>query len=175
MILRSGRQQAASSSRFPRVHRSRTGLRNCGGTKVMTVRRQRLRECAPDDRSRLSPDSKSPRPVSRRGLNSCDVADMPVICPTCQVFCDRVCEPAGRGQRVALMAPDERLRKAIQSIDTVVREPRLHINSRQGQHPLKDRRQANQHHKQLEKIRQASFVDKLIDGPKANCTDDANN
>jgi hypothetical protein len=32
-------------------------------------------------------DSKSPRPVSRRGLNSCDVELMPVICPTCQIFC----------------------------------------------------------------------------------------
>jgi hypothetical protein len=70
------------------------------------------------------------------------------------------------------MAPDEKLRKAIQSIDTVVREPRLHINSRQGQ---KDRRQANQHHKQLEKICQASFASKFVDGPKANCTEDANN
>ena len=29
-------------------------------------------------------DSKSPRPLFRRGLNSCDNEDMPVICPTCQ-------------------------------------------------------------------------------------------
>ena len=29
---------------------------------------------------------KSPRPVSRRGLNSCDIELMPVICPTCQIF-----------------------------------------------------------------------------------------
>jgi len=29
-------------------------------------------------------DSKSPRPVSRRGLNSCDAGYMPVICPTGQ-------------------------------------------------------------------------------------------
>jgi hypothetical protein len=35
---------------------------------------------------RLPSDSKSPRPVSRRGLNSCDVGDMPVICPTCQII-----------------------------------------------------------------------------------------
>ena len=32
-------------------------------------------------------DSKNPRPVSRRGLRySCDDEDMPVICPTCQIF-----------------------------------------------------------------------------------------
>jgi hypothetical protein len=36
---------------------------------------------------RLPSDSKNPRPVSRRGLNSCDVELMPVICPTCQIFC----------------------------------------------------------------------------------------
>jgi hypothetical protein len=36
-------------------------------------------------------DRKSPRPVSRRGLwNSCDDEDMPVICPTCQIFCGTV-------------------------------------------------------------------------------------
>ena len=29
-------------------------------------------------------DSKSPRRIFRRGLNSCDDEDMPVICPTCQ-------------------------------------------------------------------------------------------
>jgi hypothetical protein len=75
----------------------------------------------------------------------------------------------------AKCAPNERLRKVIQSIDMVARGSRLHINSRQRQHPLKDRRQANQHHKQFEKIRQAGFADKFIDGPKANCTDDANN
>jgi hypothetical protein len=28
-------------------------------------------------------DSKSPRRIFRRGLNSCDDEDMPVICPTC--------------------------------------------------------------------------------------------
>src|SRR5450756_2575540 len=32
----------------------------------------------------VSPDSKSPRRIFRRGLNSCDDEDMPVICPTCQ-------------------------------------------------------------------------------------------
>jgi hypothetical protein len=29
-------------------------------------------------------DSKSPRPVSRRGLDYCDDANIPVICPTWQ-------------------------------------------------------------------------------------------
>ena len=29
-------------------------------------------------------DSKSPQRIFRRGLNSCDDEDMPVICPTCQ-------------------------------------------------------------------------------------------
>ena len=31
-------------------------------------------------------DSKSPQRIFRRGLNSCDDEDMPVICPTCQVL-----------------------------------------------------------------------------------------
>ena len=30
-------------------------------------------------------ESKSPRRIFRRGLNSCDDEDMPVICPTCQI------------------------------------------------------------------------------------------
>jgi hypothetical protein len=43
-----------------------------------------LGECA---RECGSPsESKSPRPVSRRGLNSCDDEHMQVICPTWQVF-----------------------------------------------------------------------------------------
>jgi hypothetical protein len=32
----------------------------------------------------VSSDSKCPRRIFRRGLNSCDHEDMPVICPTCQ-------------------------------------------------------------------------------------------
>ena len=32
----------------------------------------------------VSPDSKSPRRIFRRGPNSCDDVNMPVICPTCQ-------------------------------------------------------------------------------------------
>jgi hypothetical protein len=31
-------------------------------------------------------DSKSPRRIFRRGLNSCDDEDMPVFCPTCQII-----------------------------------------------------------------------------------------
>jgi hypothetical protein len=31
-------------------------------------------------------DSKSPRRIFRRGLNSCDDENMPVICPTCQII-----------------------------------------------------------------------------------------
>jgi hypothetical protein len=42
---------------------------------------RRARKRMPD--SVLS-DSKSPRRIFRRGLNSCDGEDMPVICPTCQ-------------------------------------------------------------------------------------------
>ncbi|MGA7390742.1 MAG: hypothetical protein WBW99_22855 [Pseudolabrys sp.] len=47
-------------------------------------------------------------------------------------------------------------------------------NSRQWQHPLQDSAQADQHHKQFEKICQATIVDELFDGPKTNCADDAN-
>jgi hypothetical protein len=47
-------------------------------------------------------DSKSPRPVSRRGLDGCDDEDMPVICPTAQDFLSRIFERSGieeaRGQ-----------------------------------------------------------------------------
>jgi hypothetical protein len=38
-------------------------------------------------RTRPPSDSKSPRPISRRGLQLfCDDDDMPVICPTCQML-----------------------------------------------------------------------------------------
>ena len=38
---------------------------------------------------------KKPAAVSRAGFrNSCDDADMPVICPTCQIICWAFC-PAG--------------------------------------------------------------------------------
>jgi hypothetical protein len=39
-------------------------------------------------------DSKSPRRIFRRGLNSCDHEDIPVICPTCQnVFAGSLKKP----------------------------------------------------------------------------------
>ena len=31
-------------------------------------------------------DSKSPQRIFRRGLNSCDDEDVPVICPTCEII-----------------------------------------------------------------------------------------
>ncbi len=62
------------------------------------------------------------------------------------------------------------------SLANVVRKRRLKpINSRQRQHPLKDRSHANQHHEQFEKICQTTVSNELFDGSKANCTDDANN
>ena len=48
-------------------------------------------------------------------------------------------------------------------------------NSRQRQNPLKDSRETDQHHEQLEKICKSSIADKLVDGPEANRADDANN
>src|SRR5262245_65854772 len=54
--------------------------------------------------------------------------------------------------------------------------PRLEpTNSRQWQDPLEDRRQTDQHHEQFEKACQTAILDELIDSPKANRTDDANN
>src|SRR5262249_60279142 len=54
--------------------------------------------------------------------------------------------------------------------------PRLEQpNPRQWQDPLEDCRQADQHHEQFEKACQTAILDKFIDGPKANRTDDANN
>ena len=37
-------------------------------------------------------DSKSPQRIFRCGLNSCDYEDMPVICPTCQLFDAEIAE-----------------------------------------------------------------------------------
>ena len=37
-------------------------------------------------------DSKSPQRIFRRGLNSCDDGDIPVICPTCQLFDAEIAE-----------------------------------------------------------------------------------
>jgi hypothetical protein len=53
---------------------------------------------------------------------------------------------------------------------TIRHERRLKpIDSRQWQHPLKNRSQANQHHEQLKKIGQSTISNKLIYGPKAYC------
>jgi hypothetical protein len=49
------------------------------------------------------------------------------------------------------------------------------INSRQRQHPLKDRPRADQHHEYFEKISQTTVPDEPFDGPKTNCADNANN
>jgi len=48
-------------------------------------------------------------------------------------------------------------------------------NSRQRQNPLKDSRETDQHHEQLEKICKSSIADKLVDAPETNRADDANN
>ena len=37
-------------------------------------------------------DSKSPQRIFRRGLNSCDDEDIPVIFPTCQLFDAEIAE-----------------------------------------------------------------------------------
>jgi hypothetical protein len=56
-------------------------------------------KCAAWSRIQKVPESKSPRPVSRRGLTSCDVEHMPVICPTCQILFRRAILPATQGAR----------------------------------------------------------------------------
>src|SRR5450432_2731526 len=53
----------------------------CQPIRFVAARFGALGSVSPD--SVLS-DSKSPRRIFRRGLNSCDDEDMPVICPTCQ-------------------------------------------------------------------------------------------
>jgi hypothetical protein len=56
------------------------------------------------------------------------------------------------------------------------RESQLQPNySGQRQHPLKNRGQADQHYEQFEKACQTTLINKLVDGPKTNCADDANN
>ena len=51
----------------------------------------------------------------------------------------------------------------------------LQINSRQRQNPLKNSPQADQHHKQFEKIGQPAISNKLVDGPKADRADHDDN
>jgi hypothetical protein len=41
-------------------------------------------------------DSKSPQRIFRRGHNSCDYEDLPVICPTCQLFDAEIAERRAR-------------------------------------------------------------------------------
>jgi hypothetical protein len=48
-------------------------------------------------------------------------------------------------------------------------------NARQRQNPLKDGRQTDQHHEQLEKICQSRIAGKLVDRPKTDGTDHDNN
>jgi hypothetical protein len=50
------------------------------------------------------PDAKSPRPVSRRGLNCCDVEHMQVICPMCQLLAAAQM-PAGESPPAASLVP----------------------------------------------------------------------
>ena len=49
------------------------------------------------------------------------------------------------------------------------------IDSRQWQHPLKNRAKADQYHEQFQKICQTTVISEFFDGPKTNCADDANN
>jgi hypothetical protein len=58
-----------------------TRRRSMGGCGVVTCGHRPIQKVS---------ELKSPPPVSRRGLNSCDAGDMPVICPTAQAvfFCD---------------------------------------------------------------------------------------
>src|SRR5437762_4418302 len=70
-----------------RVRARRKKLKTRTATRLQTPRGNTL--TWDDSASRMRPpsDSKSPRPVSRRGLcYSCDDEDMPVICPTCQIL-----------------------------------------------------------------------------------------
>jgi hypothetical protein len=61
-------------------------IKGSDGSSLAALRRRRVGRMWRRG-ARLPSDSKSPQPVSRRGLNSCDVEFMPVICPTCQIFC----------------------------------------------------------------------------------------
>ncbi|MGP8119106.1 MAG: hypothetical protein ACLP8B_01110 [Xanthobacteraceae bacterium] len=58
---------------------------------------------------------------------------------------------------------------------TVPLGPLKPIDPQKRQHALQDRRQADQHHQQFEQACQAGFVDKLVNGPKTDRADDANN
>src|ERR1700692_116385 len=53
--------------------------------------------------------------------------------------------------------------------------PRLYINAEQRQNSLQDSRDADQHHQQLEQLRQAAISGKLVDRPKTDGADDNDN
>src|ERR1700730_9384728 len=53
--------------------------------------------------------------------------------------------------------------------------PRLYINAEQRQNSLQDSRDADQHHQQLEQLRQATVSGKLVDRPKTDGADDNDN
>ena len=85
--LRRGRGRTWTSSHAACRHvRACQLIKGSDGSSLATLGRRRVGRMWRRD-VRLPSDSKSPRPVSRRGLNSCDVELMPAICPTCQIFC----------------------------------------------------------------------------------------
>jgi hypothetical protein len=83
MALRNG---AEASIRFglPIVFAGRPSVGGVGlGWFAAAARFVAFGSLLPD---RVLSDSKSPRRIFRRGLNSCDDENMPVICPTCQII-----------------------------------------------------------------------------------------
>jgi len=85
--VRRGRGRTWTSSHAACRHvRACRLIKGSDGSSLATPGRRRVGRMWRRD-VRLPSDSKSPRPVFRRGLNSCDVELMPVICPTCQIFC----------------------------------------------------------------------------------------
>ena len=82
-LASSGKNEAATSAptssffiaQFPKPS---TGHRN------VKLRRQKGATAAAA--ARFTSDAKKPATGSRRGLNYLDVENMPVICPTCQIF-----------------------------------------------------------------------------------------
>ncbi len=84
--LRRGRGRTWTSSHAACRHvRACQPIKGSDGSSLAALGRRRVGRMWRRD-VRLPSDSKSPRPVSRRGLNSCDVELMAVICPTCQIF-----------------------------------------------------------------------------------------
>jgi hypothetical protein len=56
------------------------------GSSLAALGRRRVGRCGAATCG-CRPIQKARDRFPRRGLNSCDVGDMPVICPTCQIFC----------------------------------------------------------------------------------------